>query len=167
MENPYYDRLLAAALRFVSYRPRSEAEFTDFLQKKLKKWDVAGDLLLEKVKTRMSELGYIDDDAFIAWWISQRLRFRPKGMRIIKQELLKKGFPRDRIEEVISRLTKEDGVSEEEAAKKAVQKKIILWAKLPRIEQKRKLYTFLVQRGFTSGTISRVIDELIQKEYNE
>ncbi len=166
MDNPYYDRLIAAALRFVSYRPRSETELTDFLQKKLERWSVAGDLLLEKVKNRMREMGYIDDDKFIQWWISQRMSFRPKGMRVIYMELQKKGVSRTRIDAVVAQLSKSDQFDELDAARKAMSKKIALWAKLRPIEYKKKMYTFLAQRGFSSSIISRIIDELGQKDYN-
>ncbi len=160
MDNPYYDKLLAAAFRFVSYRPRSESEFTQFLRKKLKKWNVAGEGLLVKVKTRLVEMGYIDDDKFIAWWVSQRMNFRPKGMRAITQELMQRGITRSQVDAVVASLTPQDGFDEAEAARKAVRKKAVLWSRLPKIEYKKKLYTFLARRGFPSSIISRVIDEL-------
>lgn len=166
MDNPYYDKLLAAALRFVSYRPRSEREFTDFLHKKLARWKVAGDLLIEKVKARMDELGYMDDEKFARWWISQRMTFRPKGMRLIALELQKKGISRDIIKTAARDLIQSDQLDEYEAARKSIRKKTVLWVKLPKIEQKKKLYTFLAQRGFSASVIGRIIDERGEKEYN-
>ena len=91
MDNPYYERLVNAAIRYVSFRPRSEKELRDFLTKKLTKWKVSGDLLISKVIARMGELGYVDDAQFAAWWIDQRTAFKPKGNRLIKMELKAKG----------------------------------------------------------------------------
>ena len=158
MDNPYYEKLVNAALRFVSFRPRSERELIDFLTKKLAKWKVVGEELIKKVVERMRDLGYVDDHAFVSWWLTQRSTFRPKGKRALVGELMKKGIPKDIIER--------ETFDEYESAKRAIQKKIVVWAKLPIIEQKKKLYTFLAQRGFSSETISRIIDGLGKKAYN-
>jgi regulatory protein len=157
MDNPYYERLVNASLRFVSYRPRSEKEFTDFLTKKLTKWKVSGGVLIKKVIQRMRELGYVDDRAFAVWWVMQRADFKPKGRRFVAMELTRKGISRDLIEEV-------GGFDEFAGAKKAIEKKIVLWARKPVIEQKKKMYTFLTQRGFSSGTIGKIIDEVVKKD---
>ncbi len=152
MDNPYYERLVNAALRFVSFRPRSEKELTEFLTKKMVKWDVVGAPLLQKVVERMRELGYIDDKKFAEWWIEQRSAFRPKGKRALIFELQNKG------------VTHEFQYDEKKAVAKVISKKIEIWARLPKIEQKKKVYTFLAQRGFSSETIRRVIDGLSKKD---
>lgn len=152
MNNPYYEKLVHAALRFVSFRPRSEKEFTDFLTKKLKNWKVSGSILIAGVVERMRELGYVDDKKFASWWVEQRSLYRPKGKRAIFFELKKKG-----VEEEIQ-------FDEFEIARKAISKKIDIWAKLAGFEQKKKVYTFLAQRGFSSDTIERIIDGLNQKD---
>lgn len=152
MDNPYYERLVNAALRFVSFRPRSEKELTDFLTKKMKKWDLVGKPLLQKVIERMRDLGYVDDRKFAAWWIEQRENFRPKGKRAIQFELQQKG-----IKQAFE-------FDEGKIVAKLIKKKIDAWARLPKIEQKNKVYTFLTQRGFSSETIVRVIDSLSKKD---
>jgi regulatory protein len=165
MDNPYYERLVNASLRFVSYRPRSEKEFTDFLTKKLNKWKVSGGVLIKKVIERMRELGYVDDRAFAAWWRGQRVDFKPKGRRFIALELARKGISREIIEETLSVREGGEGAFDELAgAKKAIEKKIALWAQKPIIEQKKKMYTFLAQRGFSSDTIGKIIDEVVKKD---
>ncbi len=166
MDNPYYEILVNSALRFVSYRPRSEKELTDFLSKKLVKWKVSGSVLIQKVIKRMQELGYVDDSKFVSWWIDQRSEFRPKGKRLLTLELLRKGIPRQTIEEAFSGRSVETPFNELEGAQKAIKKKLVLWARLPTIEYKKKLYTFLAQRGFSSDTIEKIIDEVVKKEYN-
>jgi regulatory protein len=155
MDNLYYEKLVNAALRFVSYRPRSEKELTDFLTKKLTRWKVSGDVLIKKVVERMRELGYVDDKKFVEWWISQRNEFRPIGKRKLRFELQRKGIPQDDINMPFS---------EVEGAQKAIQKKLILWSRMPIIEQKKKAYTFLTQRGFSFDTIEKIIDEHMKKE---
>lgn len=128
MSNPYYEKLVNAALRFVSFRPRSEKELREFLQKKPNHEDV------EKVMERMRELGYVDDKKFAQWWVEQRSAFRPKGKRVILYELRKKG------------VIVEFSLDEYALAKKAM-------ARNP-----KNVYSFLSSRGFSSETIRRVID---------
>jgi regulatory protein len=158
MDASLYESLMRAAYRFVSYRPRSEWEIKDFLQKKLKKWKVAGQASVTKALERMRDLGYVDDHKFVSWWVNQRNEFRPKGRRALVTELLQKGIKRHLIEEVpLNELT---------GAQKAIKRKLVLWAQKPLIEQKKKVYTFLIQRGFSSDTIRRIIDEIGKKDYN-
>ena len=164
MENPEYEKLINAALRFVSYRPRSEKELTDFLAKKLARWNISGNVLIVKVVNRMRELGYVDDRKFALWWRDQRIDFRPKGKRVIAIELARKGIRRDIIEDMLLEKGVKQPFNEFEGAQKAIKKKRLIWARLPRIEQKKKTYTFLAQRGFSYETIEKIIDELVKKE---
>jgi regulatory protein len=165
MDNPYYERLVNASLRYVSYRPRSEKEFTDFLTKKLTKWKVSGNVLIKKVIERMRELGYVDDKVFASWWRDQRTDFKQKGRRYIAMELTRKGISRELIEETLNDSRGAEGAFNEFAgARKAIQKKLVLWAQKPLIEQKKKMYTFLAQRGFSSDTIGKIIDEVTKKD---
>ena len=163
MDNPYYEKLVNAALRFVSYRPRSERELSDFLTKKLSKWKMSGTLLIEKVVERMRDLGYVDDRKFIAWWVEQRASFRPKGKRALGSELRGKGIPATLIEEAFDDPSAAQ-FDEYESAQKVILKKTTVWAKMPKIEQKKKVYTFLAARGFSFEIISRIIDELVKKD---
>jgi regulatory protein len=153
MDNPYYERLVNAAIRYVSFRPRSKKELSDFLNKKLTRWKVSGAGLLAKVVTRMEELGYADDEKFAAWWVDQRTTFKPKGNRYIQMELRAKGISDDVI---ASALASRGSVSLLEAARQAIAKKMPLWAKLPILARKKKIYEYLARRGFDSNTISKV-----------
>ena len=169
MDTTVYEKLLQASIRFVSYRPRSEKEIRDFLKKKLSRWKVFGGTVADKVIARLTELGYVDDAKFAAWWIEQRQTFKPKGMRSIIQELKAKGISKEFLEEVVGQFSPDRDridklLDEIELAKRAVQKKLILWQKLPALERKKKLFDFLSRRGFSFDTVSRVIDEVAGKE---
>jgi regulatory protein len=163
MDTSLYESLLRSVYRFVSFRPRSEREIRDFLKKKLIQWKVAGSASVVKAIEKMRDLGYVDDQKFALWWITQRNTFRPKGKLVIRQELLRKGIERDVVDEAMRLADKESG-GEEKLAQKTIAKKLVLWAKLPRIEQKKKVYTFLAQRGFSSNVIDVVIDAEVKKD---
>lgn len=150
-----YQKLLNAAFRFVSYRPRSEKEIRDFLQKKLKRYKIKDNAVFEQVIERVRELGYIDDKKFVSWWLEQRATHRPKGNRLLLQELKAKGIDQKLISDELGN------------ARRAIQKKIILWKRLLPLARKKKIYDFLARRGFAGSTIFRIIDEAVGKEYND
>jgi len=153
MDNPYYERLVNAAIRFVSFRPRSEKELRNFLTKKLTKWKVSGDVLIVKVIARMEELGYADDTKFAQWWVGQRTEFKPKGNNFIKMELKAKGVSEEVIASVLASRGFESLLA---AARAAVARKLPLWEKLPDLARRKKLYDYLARRGFDSDTIGKV-----------
>lgn len=78
----YYYRVL----NFLSFRPRSQQEIKNYLQKICPEKD-----LIHTLNLRLQKEGYIDDFKFASWWLEQRLTFRLRGPLMIKYELLKKG----------------------------------------------------------------------------
>lgn len=146
----YYPLLVEAGIRYVSFRPRSEKEIREHLVKKLQKHQISDSTLLDRVITRLRELDYVNDEKFAAWWVDQRQSHKPKGTRLLTRELNAKG--------VSVEIKQSDEVG---LAGTALSKKLALWGKLPKLEQKKKIYGFLGRRGFTSDTIHRVIDELV------
>ena len=75
-----------AALRFVSYRPRSESEVRSRL---LKSFTVP---VVEAVISELVRLSVIDDVQFAKLWCSSRESLNPKSAKTIKQELISKGI---------------------------------------------------------------------------
>lgn len=159
-QSDVYEKLIAASIRFVSYRPRSAKEITDFVTRKLKNSHTTAPLVIQKVLERLTELGYIDDHAFGIWWVGQRTGRKPKGAKAIRLELLRKGIAPEVISESIAKVMKEER-SEPELAKAAAEKKVGVWRKLPLPERKHKLIQYLMRRGFTSEVIRGVVDEAV------
>src|SRR4030042_6482505 len=97
IEKDQVERLTEKALKFLSYRPRSEREVRDHLKRKVTndKTQVTGDLermqmekSIDSVIIKLKEWDQINDSNFIKWWIEQRIKFRPMSLRSIKRELL-------------------------------------------------------------------------------
>ncbi len=158
-----YESLIAAAIRFVSYRPRSEKEIRYFCERTLKRHHTTAPLVVDNVIGRLSEYGYVDDMKFARWWLDQRRSFKPRGVRVIRTELAAKGIPRDIIDDVLAG-SGEAPVSERDLARSAVAKKITAWHSLPYIAKKRKMINFLTRRGFDPETVYSVVDDAIGKE---
>lgn len=152
-----YEQLIGACIRFVSFRPRSGKEIADFITRKLKTGHTTAPLVVHKVLERLTELAFVDDVAFASWWVDQRTGRKPKGARVIRQELLQKGISPEIIDEAI-RLGMKDERREETLAKAAAEKKVRSWSKLPLPERKHKLIQYLTRRGFTSDVIRGVVD---------
>jgi len=161
-----YERLIGAAFNYISFRLRSVSEIRGFLKKKIKKYGITPSVEDEVMK-RLVELGYADDAKFCEWWITSRQSRSPKGVRVIRQELLKKGINKQLLESVLEKFSEQTGsISQHDLALKAVQKKVSLWRKLSVLERKKKLYGFLGRRGFSAEVIASVIDDVAGKDYN-
>lgn len=148
------EHLINVAIRFVSFRPRSEKEFREFLKKKNR---IATDLEIIRVISRMRELGYVDDQKFALWWIDQRQQFKPKGERVLTAELRAKGISQDIIRDVLI------GLDADALAIEVLEKKLRSWQKYTVVVQKKKAYDLLARRGFDYDLVSRVVDARIKK----
>lgn len=160
-----YEKLMNAAFRFLSYRNRSEYEVVEYLRKKAQiyKKDKNEDAkqVIEQVLVRLKELEYIDDHAFVQWWIEQRSSRKPKGVRAIELELLRKGVSKDIIDTYTSQIDNDEQVR---IAKTYIKNKEYKLKKLTGYEKKRKIFQILFQRGFSSEIINQIIDEMIKKD---
>lgn len=93
-----YDDILQAAFRIVARRRVTVSEMREKLLKKFP----GSDEIISQVVMRLEELRYLDDRAFIEAYIHDRVLFRPRGLPIMKMELLKRGLKRSFIDEVVS-----------------------------------------------------------------
>lgn len=147
------DKLYNKALKFLSYRPRSEKEMRDYLEKK------GGDTkIVEEITGKLKKQNLVDDHAFTTWWIEQRSRFRPKGRYLLWLELLKKGIKKEIIEDSLFSEKKELAL-----AKKAARKKVKSYKNLEPLEFRRKMTAFLARRGFNWEVIKKVLEEILKK----
>lgn len=150
-----FEKFYNKALRFLSFRPRSEKEVKDNLKKKK-----SSDLIISQVIKKLKEQKFLDDLEFAKWWIEQRTVVRPTGLRLIKIELQRKGIDKELIDELLqsSEYLEENELSQ---AKKLVQKKLKRYKNLPREKIYRRLGSFLGRRGFDYDTIKDVLKEML------
>jgi len=107
------------------------------------------------VLKELLNLGLVDDEAFVDWWLEQRATFRPKGKKALMMELRLKGIDRDLIERSLA-----EKVDEAVLAKKLALKRLSFLKKLPSEVQKEKLWGFLSRRGFSWEIIRKTLDEI-------
>jgi regulatory protein len=143
-----FQRCLNAAFRFLSYRPRSEAETRERLQK-----HGYEEPEIEKVVAQLKRLSLLDDTAFAEFWKENRNSFRPRSQRLIKMELRRKGVEPGIIDETIEDMD-ETGNACKAAAHKARSLPVTDYEVF-----RKKLGAFLQRRGFSYGVISNAIKQ--------
>jgi regulatory protein len=137
------------AVRYLASRPKSVSEIARHLRSK--RFD---DMEVARALDRLRAQRYVDDEAFARYWVEQRARFKPRGDRALRTELVQKGVSRDVIEVVLGERAPDADV---DLAKRALSRPLTRWSTLTAPERKRKIHTYLAARGFDYGTIEEVI----------
>ena len=154
-----FEKFYNLALRFLSYRPRSEKEVRDRLKIKYKKSNLKDlKLIIDRVIERLKKHKFINDEEFAKWWIESRLRFKPRSLRLIKLELKQKGIDSETINKIIN--DKGLMINDLEQAKKLVEKRIVRLKGLDKQKVYEKLGRFLASKGFNWDTIKKTIDPI-------
>jgi regulatory protein len=149
----HYQRCLNAAIRFLGYRPRSESEIRQRLQKHGFDSDSTG-----KALARLKELGLVDDAAFARFWKDNRESFSPRSRRLTGLELLRKGLDKDIVEQVISE------VNDTDSAYRAALNKARRMYPSDYSVFRRRLGEHLSRRGFGYDVINETVAR-VWKEY--
>lgn len=147
-----FQRCYDAAVRFLSYRPRSAAEVRQRLRKNGFHPDVA-----DAVLGRLREQRFVDDDAFAKFWVENRKTFSPRGERLLKLELRQKGVDSETITSLV------DDADDAEAAFAVAAKKAKSLGSCDCQEFRQRMGAFLQRRGFAYDTASQVVDRLWQE----
>lgn len=113
----------------------------------------------ETVLERLSAQGYLDDRAFVQYWIDQRNRFKPMAPRALRYELRNKGVD----EALIESMLQEEETTPEFAALQAARSRAERWAHLEQKIFQKKLIGFLNRRGFGWSVVKPVVDQMWQE----
>jgi regulatory protein len=141
-----------AALRFLNYRPRSEAEVWLRLRQRGFAGDVAEEAIAELKRQKL-----IDDAAFARFWTEERLSFKPKSKQLIKLELRQKGVASQTAEGATADL------DDEASAYEAVAKRAQRMSSLDYEEFCRRMSGHLRRRGFSYEVVGKVVKRLWQE----
>ncbi len=145
-----------AAVKLLSFRPRSTQEIRQRLQQKSYESGV-----IEAAIERLQNLGYLDDRAFARFWIEERNRSKPRGERALRSELRNKGIADALIRELLDEI-----VDENHAAYQAARPRALRLRGLTRQAFQQKIGSFLQRRGFSYEAVHQAIDDL-KRELNE
>jgi regulatory protein len=145
-------RVYDAALRFLGARPRSERE----IRARLAKHQFAPEMVDGAIE-RLRRIGLVDDAAFAEYWVEQRQTHRPRGGRLLKQELRAKGID---VETAAAAIPVNDDADD---AYRAAQRKAHSLRALDERTFKQRLGGFLQRRGFDYETTRSVVARLLEE----
>lgn len=142
-------KAMDAALRFLGPRPRSEREIRDRLARH--EFDPQ---IVDGIIVRLRRMRLVDDAAFAEYWVEQRATHKPRGARLLKQELRQKGVSQDVVTEA---LPDEDDA---EGAYRSAQRKAVSLRALDERTFKQRLGGFLQRRGYGYETVKTIVNRL-------
>ena len=139
-----------AALRFLTYRARSEAEVRRRLAKKY------SPAIIDQVIEALLRQRFLDDNSFAQQWRENREHHKPRAKRMVQQELRQFGIASEVIQESL------DGFSDEDNAYEAG---ITLARKLANRNFsdeafRHRISSLLQRRGFNYGVVRETVEKL-------
>jgi regulatory protein len=135
---------LQQALLFLGYRPRSVAE----VRKNLLKHDF-GDEVVDATLDRLERDGLLGDRQFARAWVENRQAFRPRGRRVLTQELRRKGIEEPAIRAALAETSDEPSLALEAGRKYAHRLSRLDWPQF-----RTRLAGYLGRRGFDYEVIA-------------
>lgn len=103
----------------------------------------------------IEEVGLVDDDLYVKFFVEDSFRIKNKGARKIVYELKQRGIDDDKIEAAIE----EASDMEYEALKEAYEKKLeATKSETDPYKRKNKIIRFLISRGFDYSDIKDIVD---------
>jgi len=136
------------ALKFLSFRRRTEKQVREKLQKR-----GFDEKTIDATIDKLKEFDLINDLEFATCWVKDRLAYKPRGKKLLKQELWKKGIRKD----IIERVTEELCQDEDKSASDLVEKIKKRYRNLDPQVAKRRMYNLLLRRGFSYETTKNAL----------
>ncbi len=146
-----FHRCLGAAIHYLGYRPRSEAELRERLH-----WRGFDGDKVEATLAKLREQGLVNDLAFAQFWKDNRESFSPRSQWLTRSELRQKGVADDIIDQVVA------DVDDEDSAYRAAMSRA---RSLPLSDYqsfRRRLGEHLKRRGFSYRVISHTVEQVWQ-----
>jgi regulatory protein len=147
-----------SALRFLSFRRRTEKEIRDKLRRK-----GFDNKSIGRTIDKLKEYDLVNDSEFATAWVKERLAYKPRGKKLLAQELWKKGIRKDIIDQVTEELCQDEEKSAAELVEKAKGRYKNLEPKVAR----RRMYGLLMRRGFSYETVKNALAPLISSASRE
>lgn len=146
------------ALKFLSFRRRTEREIKDKLKSK-----GFEEKTITKTVDKLKGYDLINDLEFAAAWVKERLAHKPRGKKLLKQELWKKGVQKDIIDQVIEELCQD----EDKSASKLLQKIKKRYRNFEPEVARRRMLSLLLRRGFSYENAKNALTHLISSSCEE
>lgn len=161
-EESKFGKVYVRALEYCFTRPRSRRELADYLYRKTRdKRGKEGQIikgispeLAERVRSRLDQKGYLDDERFARYWVENRNVRKGSSIRKLQSELSAKGVESSVIAHVLSDSDRSD---DEEIDK-------IILKKAKRYDDHNKFVAYLARQGFSFDAINSGLQRFAEKE---
>lgn len=176
-----YEKIMEAGLLMLS---RKKMTILQAHQRLLKIFP-NDDAEIRRVLQRLQEMNYLNDLSYAQAYARDRMRFRPRGISLIKMELQKKGLSKDLIEEVLSQIVPTSSVSYQEnfstnyssdsthefldefsAAQKLARSYMKKTSFCRAKDQRGQLMRFLTGKGFGGKIIFSIVSAIFSENEN-
>jgi regulatory protein len=144
-----YEVAYRHALKYLTYRQRSQAE----IRQNLKERDTPEEVI-DAVLNHLAQIGLVDDARFAQDWIDNRSEFRPRSRRALTIELKQRGVDIETIENSLETLD-EEGLAIQAARKHARKLQGLDWQSF-----RQKMYSFLARRGFNYEVSAPIVAQV-------
>jgi len=148
-----FHRCLNTAAHYLGYRPRSEFELRERLQRRGFDGDSVGAVL-----AKLKEQGLVDDMAFAQFWRDNRQSFSPRSQWLTKLELRQKGIAADIIDQVV------EAVDNADSAYRAALSKARSLSRSDYQSFRHRLGELLKRSGFGYGVINHTVERIWQEQ---
>ena len=148
-------RAVNNAYALLRIRPRSEEEIRDRL--KLKGY---GPGLIDEIIEELKKAGDVDDAKFARFWLESRMHQNPVGDVVLKHELKRRGVSDDVIRATLEH--KAENYDEYAIALPMAEERFRRFGKIDRRKALKRVYDFLLRRGFRYDTVQKILDEVVK-----
>jgi regulatory protein len=145
-------RATEAALVYLGYRPRSEKEVRDRLRRGGYEQEA-----IDHAISRLHEWRYLDDADFARRWVENRATHRPRGRRLLQQELRHKGIDTETAREAID----DAALDETGAAEELARRRLPAYSGDEPAAIRRRLGAYLARRGYSYDVIRTALDRAL------
>lgn len=149
-----HNEVWQCSLHIIGRRPHSEYELQQKLHYKKYSYDN-----IENVILRLKEYGYINDAELARNLFDRYLQAGKYSLKQILYKLKQRGLPDAIIHNIVN---SHDDINEWESALKVVKTHF----KILDTTTKEKIYRYLASKGFSSTSITKVLDHIYHSEYN-
>lgn len=152
MEKSEFEQAYQYSLRLLTICRRSSRQ----LRRKLEERGYSPPVV-ERVVKSLTEQEVLNDEDYARTFLSEELLKRPSGKLKLKYELKRRGIP----DTLMQKLLAELGVDyERESAVKIARERAEGLKDLDRMRRRKKIYDFLVRRGFDFQTCHNAVEAL-------
>lgn len=149
----------AYAYRLISRKCYTQKELSDKLKNRCFTPPVISQILTEFIRCN-----HLDDLAFAQLWIKSRMQLKPKGERALRLELLKKGIKKELINQALEEVLKD--YNQEELVLSLARRRIEKLNLDSSLKTRRRIFSFLERRGFSSAVIYKILREIFKDDYD-